>query len=79
VSPTVLWIGPYRFFFFSREEPRPHIHVVSTSGEAKIWLIPGIEVARASGMSERELRRVLLITEAHRERFLDAWQDHFGP
>lgn len=79
MSPTVLWSGPYRFFFFSREEPRPHIHVVSAGGEAKVWLMPEIQVARASGMPARELSRVLLITGAHRERFLDAWQAHFGP
>ena len=26
MSPTVLREGPYRLFFFSREEPRPHVH-----------------------------------------------------
>jgi hypothetical protein len=33
--PTVLRIGPYRFFFYSNEghEP-PHIHVESADGEA---------------------------------------------
>ncbi|WP_439481025.1 DUF4160 domain-containing protein [Cyclobacterium plantarum] len=39
--PTVLRIGPYRFFFFSNEgnEP-PHIHVESGEGHAKFWLEP---------------------------------------
>jgi hypothetical protein len=27
MSPTVLRIGPYRFFFYSREETRPLIHI----------------------------------------------------
>ena len=38
MSPTVLSDGPYRLFFFSREESRMHIHVVSGDGEAKFWM-----------------------------------------
>ncbi|NMF84178.1 DUF4160 domain-containing protein [Nodosilinea sp. P-1105] len=33
--PTVLRIGAYRFYFFSREESRMHIHVSCADGEAK--------------------------------------------
>jgi hypothetical protein len=35
VSPTVFREGPFRFFFFSREEERIHVHVTSSEGEAK--------------------------------------------
>jgi hypothetical protein len=34
MSPTVFRDGPFRFFFFSREEERLHIHVQSPDGEA---------------------------------------------
>ncbi|MFW6235057.1 MAG: DUF4160 domain-containing protein, partial [Spirochaetota bacterium] len=27
MSPTVFREGQFRFFFFSREEPRQHVHV----------------------------------------------------
>ncbi|MBW8879172.1 MAG: DUF4160 domain-containing protein [Acidobacteria bacterium] len=39
--PTVLRIGPYRFFFYAgdREEP-PHVHVECGSDTAKFWLEP---------------------------------------
>lgn len=40
MSPTVLRVGSYRLFFFSREEPRMHIHVAHPEGEAKFWLSP---------------------------------------
>jgi len=40
MSPTVFKEGNYRFHFFSREEDRIHIHVVSPDGEAKFWLEP---------------------------------------
>ena len=37
----------YRFFFFSREESRMHVHVVSGDGEAKFWLEPELQLAKA--------------------------------
>ena len=45
VSPTVLRIRGFRFYFFSREEPRMHVHVYHANGEAKFWLEPTVEVA----------------------------------
>jgi Domain of unknown function (DUF4160) len=45
--PTVLRYKGYRFFFFSREEDRGHVHVHCADGEAKFWLEPEIELAQA--------------------------------
>jgi hypothetical protein len=50
MSPTVFREGPYRFFFFSREEQRMHVHVASADGEAKFWLEPRLELAEAHGI-----------------------------
>jgi len=49
MSPTVLHVRGYRFYFFSREEARPHVHVQHATGEAKLWLEPTIEVAHFGG------------------------------
>jgi len=49
VSPTIFREGPYRFFFFSREESRMHVHVASSDGEAKFWLAPRLELAENHG------------------------------
>jgi hypothetical protein len=38
VSPTVFQEKGFRFFFFSKEESRKHIHVYCGDGEAKFWL-----------------------------------------
>ncbi len=46
MSPTVFRECGYRFFFFSREEERMHVHVLSGNGEAKFWLEPEIELAK---------------------------------
>jgi hypothetical protein len=56
VSPTIFREAGFRFYFFSREEPRMHVHVQCADGEAKFWLEPSIEAAQNSGLSERKLR-----------------------
>ncbi|WP_082863612.1 DUF4160 domain-containing protein [Thermodesulfatator autotrophicus] len=46
MSQTVLKIKGYRFFFFSREEPRKHVHVHCANGEAKFWLEEEVALAK---------------------------------
>ena len=77
--PTVLRLGPYRFFFYSNEglEP-PHIHVERDSSHAKFWL-ETVALARSQGLPAQELRRLEGIVGEHRARFLEAWNDHFAP
>ena len=53
MSPTVFKEKGYRFFFFSREEERMHVHVVSGNGEAKYWLVPEIELAKNYSYSRK--------------------------
>ena len=35
MSPTVFREGGFRFYFFSREKPRMHVHVQGQNGEGK--------------------------------------------
>jgi hypothetical protein len=37
-SPTIFREGSFRFYFFSREEPRMHVHVQCPDGEASSGL-----------------------------------------
>ncbi len=78
MRPTVFREGPFRFFFFSREEARLHIHVQSTDGEAKFWMEPSIELARNYGLSAQDLSRVERLIEEHEQEIRDAWTSHFG-
>jgi hypothetical protein len=55
--PTVLRLKGFRFFFFSREELRMHIHVQHQNGEAKFWLDPQIELAKATSPLPKNLLR----------------------
>lgn len=74
----MLRVGRLRFFFFSREEPRPHIHVESPDGEAKVWLKPAISVAENHGLSERDVRAALRAIREHEDEIRQAWRVHFG-
>ena len=79
MSPTIFRVGPYRFFFFSREARRPHVHVAAPSGVAKFWIEPQVELARSSGLAEHDLRRIRTIIDERQEEIRDAWDRHFGP
>ena len=64
MSPTVFWYKNYRFFFFSREEIRIHVHVTCPEGEAKFWLEPVVALADFRGLNARRLREIQKIVEA---------------
>lgn len=78
MSPTILRIGGYRFFFFSREEMRAHVHVYHADGEAKVWLDPEVEMAQNHGLSRRRLSTVLRLVREHENEIRTAWHKHFG-
>lgn len=69
--------GPYRFYFFSREEPRMHVHVHAPGGEAKFWLEPTITLAQNYGFTTRHVNAVLKIVQEHEDEIRKAWAAHF--
>lgn len=78
MSPTVFkWRG-YRFFFFSREESRQHVHVYCSDGEAKFWLEPVVELARNHGLSPVQVAELKSVVEEKRNELLNAWRAHFA-
>ena len=78
MSPTVFREKGYRFFFFSREETRSHVHVAHPEGEAKFWLTPSVHLAKNVGLSGVQLRQAQAVVEAHIQEIQDAWNRHFG-
>jgi len=77
MSPTIFRDGAFRFFFFSREEERLHVHVQSPDGEAKFWIEPEIELARSYRLSDQDLKRVLELVIDHEQEIRNAWHRHF--
>jgi len=78
LSPTVFRDGEFRFFFFSREESRVHIHVSHPDGEAKFWLEPTIELARNIGLNSSKMKEAERLVESRKKEITDAWYNHFG-
>ena len=77
MSPTVFREGAYRFFFFSREELRPHVHVHHPTGEAKVWIDPRIELAMNYGLTAQRVAKVLRLIEEHEDEIRASWRRHF--
>lgn len=78
MSPTVFRSRGFRFFFFSREEARIHVHVHRANGEAKFWIEPRIELAVNYGLSPQQLNRAKQLIEEHESKIRKAWNRHFG-
>jgi hypothetical protein len=84
VSPRILVARDLVFWFHSHDalhEDRASVHVGKGSqddfGDAKIWLEPGIEVARLGRtLREHELRRALQIIEENRIYLQEQWHDY---
>lgn len=77
MSPTIFRKGSYRFYFFSREEPRIHIHVYHPDGEAKFWLEPEIALAENHGLANRQIATALQLIREHENEIRSAWEEHF--
>lgn len=76
--PTVLRVGPYRFFFYSSDydEP-PHIHVEREDRKAKFWLDP-TRLQSSGGFRRSEIQRIQSIVEENEEELLRSWDEFFG-
>lgn len=76
--PTILRVGPYRFFFYAgdKEEPR-HVHVERDERTAKFWLEP-VRLSRSDGFGRTELGKIQEIIEENHVRLVEAWNDYFG-
>ncbi len=68
MSPTIFRQDGFRFFFFSREEPRLHVHVHCADGEAKFWLEPTIKLAQNYRLSDLQLRVVEDLIREHAKK-----------
>lgn len=78
MSPTVFRHKSYRFFFFSREESRMHVHVSCPEGEAKFWIEPLISLDQHCGLSPRTLKEIQKLIEEHENEITRAWEKHFS-
>jgi hypothetical protein len=76
--PTVLRVGPYRFFFYAGDRDEPlHVHVEREEKVAKFWLDP-IRLQESGGFSRPELNRIQKLLGAYQDSLRKAWDEYFG-
>jgi len=78
MSPTIMRIGNYRFFFNSNEESRMHVHIQTTDGIAKFWLEPIVAHADSYRLDQRTLRELAKLVEENADVFRAAWKKHLS-
>ena len=78
MSPTILRIGSYRFFFNSREETRRHVHVQTPDGTAKFWIDPIVSLHHYFGINDKRLNEIQQLVNKHEKDFKQAWDRHFS-
>ena len=76
MAPTIHREGGYRFFFFSREEPRQHVPVICADSVAKFWLEPKVGLAKNTGLSKKQIRETKQIVETPGDEFRTTWNRH---
>ncbi|PYS36795.1 MAG: DUF4160 domain-containing protein [Acidobacteria bacterium] len=76
MSLTIFREDGYQFFFFSREEPRMHVHVYCGNGEAKYWLEPETELAANYGLNRKELSDIERILGERKDEIIERWKQH---
>ncbi len=54
-----------------------HVHVHASSGEAKFWLEPRIELAQNYGMNPRHVHAAMRLIQEHEDEIRTAWKTHF--
>jgi hypothetical protein len=78
MSPTIFREKSYRLRFFSMEEDRMHIHIVSGNGKAKFWIEPEISLAMSQNIPTHELSMIEKIVKEHQDEIKRAWKEHFN-
>ena len=76
--PTILRIGPYRFFFYAGDRDEPlHVHVERDENVAKFWLNP-IRLQSSGGFARREINRIHQLIMEHQDKLVEEWHEYFG-
>ena len=76
--PTLLRIGPYRFFIYAADCQEPaHVHVERDDNVAKFWLKP-IRIETSGGFRRNEINRIYRVIEDNLDELLRGWNERCG-
>jgi Domain of unknown function (DUF4160) len=76
--PTVLRVGPYRFYFYSGDGNDRRTSTSSTTqASPSFWLDP-VRLARSRGYRRAELSDINRLVNEHAQELMEAGNDYFG-
>jgi hypothetical protein len=76
--PTIARIGPYRVFFYSKEDFHPpHVHIERDDSVAKFWLDP-VDLASSRDFPTHELNKLWDLVVEKQETWLQEWYERHG-
>ena len=76
--PTILRVGPYRFFFYASDREEPiHVHVERENNIAKFWIDP-VRLQKSGGFRRPEISRIAKIIGENQTEIVEAWYEYFG-
>jgi hypothetical protein len=73
--PTLLRIGKFAFRLYPNDHPPPHIHVVTSEGEARVQLHPEVALLGVGGLKKPDAVKAMNLTRQHQDLLLRAWRD----
>lgn len=76
--PTVLFLYGYRFYFFMNEHEPIHIHISRGQNEARVVLLPEIQLSYNRGFKKNELRQIIDLIIENYETIIHSWNDTFN-
>jgi hypothetical protein len=54
------------------------VHVSGSEGEAKLWLVPDVEIAINHGLSSSQVSEILQVVKVKRDELFESWRRHFA-
>ena len=73
---TILCQHGMRFVIYTADHEPAHVHVIG-DGEARIDIID-LKVITQGGMSDRDVRRAMIVVEENRQLLLDTGRHYHG-
>lgn len=76
--PTILTVGPYRFFFYAGDGGEPaHVHVERDDKIAKFWLDP-VRLQYSGGFNRAEINKMHNLVNENQAVLMEAWDEYFN-
>jgi len=74
--PTILRIGPYRFYSADGDEPI-HVHVQRDDYTAKFWVNP-VRLENNLGFRNKEINELFRMIEENQLFIIEKWNEYFN-